>query len=154
MLIAHLPAGYIVGRAFGARRGAVMAAALAGSVLPDFDMIWFWFIDNGAIHHHRYWVHVPGFWAGVAVVLLPVVRLVAPAFWWPAVAFFASLLVHAVVDSIGGGIMWLWPFDHHLYSLVEVPAAHGHWIASFMLHWTFMLELGVIGVAGWLWLKR
>ncbi len=154
MLIAHLPAGYIVGRSVGARHGAVMVAALAASVLPDFDMIWFWFIDHGAIHHHRYWVHVPGFWAAVALVVLPVVRLAAPALWWPAVAFFVSMLVHLVVDSIGGGIMWRWPLDRRLYSLVEVPAAHGHWIASFLLHWTFLLELGVIGVAGWLWLKR
>jgi hypothetical protein len=154
MLIAHLPAGYLTARAFGARRGPVMAAALVASVLPDFDMIWFLFIDHGAIHHHRYWVHVPGFWAAVAVVLLPAVRLAAPALWWPAVAFFASLLLHLVLDSIGGGIMWGWPFDRTLHALVEVPAAHGHWVASFVLHWTFLLELCVIGVAGWLWLKR
>jgi hypothetical protein len=154
MLVAHLPAGYILGRAFGARRGAVMAAALAGSVLPDFDLFWFYVIDDRAIHHHCYWVHAPGFWAAVAVASLPLLRWAAPALWWPALAFFGSLLVHVLGDSIGGGIMWLWPLDDRLLSLVTVPATQAHWVASFVLHWTFLLELGVIGVAGWLWLKR
>lgn len=154
MLIAHLPAGYLTGRAFGVRRGPVMAAALAGSVLPDFDMIWFLFIDKGAIHHHRYWVHVPGFWLAVAAIALPLLRWLRPAWWMPALAFLAAIFIHLVLDSIGGGIMWGWPFDRTLHTLVTVPAAHGHWVASFVLHWTFLMELVVIGVAGWLWLKR
>ena len=38
MLIAHLPSGYLLGHAARAR-GAAMAAALIGSVAPDFDVV-------------------------------------------------------------------------------------------------------------------
>ena len=57
MLIAHLPSGYLVGA--GLRRlwpaaPGVMAAALAGSVLPDADVAYFLLIDGGRRHHHDY----------------------------------------------------------------------------------------------------
>lgn len=144
MILAHLPAGYLVGRAFGTTRGPMMAAALAGSVLPDFDLIWFYLIDERAFHHHHYWVHVPGFWALVAAVVLPLVRRAALSLWRPALAFFAAILVHLVLDSIGGGVMWLWPFDRTLIALVEVPPTQSHWVLSFLVHWTFALEIAII----------
>lgn len=153
MILAHLPAGYLVGRAFGARAGPVMAAALAGAVLPDLDLIWFYLIDDRAFHHHRYWVHIPGFWAAVAAVVLPLCRIAAPQLWWPALAFFASILVHLVLDSVGGGILWLWPFDDRLIALVEVPATQSHWVLSFLAHWTVALEAAIILAAAALWLR-
>ncbi|KAG1647501.1 Bicyclomycin resistance protein [Nymphon striatum] len=36
-----------------------MSAAIFGAILPDLDLIWFYFVDRGAFHHHLYWVHVP-----------------------------------------------------------------------------------------------
>ncbi len=153
MLTAHLPAGYLTGRAFGVTSGAVMGAALAGSVLPDFDMIWFHFVDHRAFHHHRYWVHAPGFWAIIAAVALPLIRLLAPRLWWPALAFFASLLVHLILDSLAGSIMWLWPFDSTLYALVEVPPTRSHWVLSFLTHWTFLSELVIWALAIGLYLR-
>ena len=67
--------------------------------------------------------------------------------------FFAALLLHMVLDSIGGGILWGAPFSDHLYALVEVPASQPHWALSFLLHWTFLLELGIWGWALYLWRK-
>lgn len=151
MILAHLPSGYLVARGFGARSGIVVTAALIGSVLPDFDLIWFYWIDDRAFHHHRYWVHIPGFWLLVAAVFLSVTRALRPAFVLPACAFFAAIGVHMVLDSVGGGIMWLWPFDQRLFSLVEVPASQSHWVLSFLLHWTVLAELMLIGTALYLW---
>jgi inner membrane protein len=151
MLIAHLPAGYLTARAGGVDRGALLWATLLGSVFPDFDMIWFLFVDNGAIHHHRYWVHAPGFWLAVAAVTLPFLH----GLWRRAALFFlAAIFVHLILDTLAGGIMWLWPLSDHLYALVTVPASHGHWVLSFMAHWTFWLELAVIALAGGLALTR
>lgn len=154
MILAHLPSGYLVGRAFGAQRGPVMAAALAGSVLPDLDLIWFYGIDGRAFHHHLYWVHMPGFWAMVAAVALPAVRLTMPRLWRPALAFFAALLVHLILDSIGGGIAWGWPASRDLFALVEVPASRSHWVLSFLTHWTMAPEAAIILAAAVLFLRR
>ena len=151
MLVAHLPSGYIVARAAGVRSGLPFWAALVGSVFPDFDMIWFLFVDQGAIHHHLYWVHAPGFWVIVAALTLPFLR---GTIRQAALLFLAGIFVHLVLDSIGGGIMWLWPLSDRLYSLIEVPATQANWVLSFVLHWSFLAELAVIGLALWLYLTR
>ncbi len=152
MLTAHLPSGYVLARALPRGIPALMPVALLGAVAPDFDMIWFHFVDNGAIHHHRYWVHIPLFWAAVAVVALPLA-------WWMgylrmALVFFAAILMHLLLDTISGGIMWGAPFSGHLFALVEVPANFSHWVISFMLHWTFLAEVLVWLTAATLWFKR
>ncbi|MGL5011199.1 MAG: metal-dependent hydrolase [Paracoccaceae bacterium] len=152
MLTAHLPSGYILGRTWPRHVPALMPVALLGAVIPDFDMFWFHVVDDGAIHHHRYWVHIPVFWLAVAAAALPVA-------WWlgvvrTAVVFFAAVFMHLVLDTISGGIMWGAPVSGHLFALVEVPANYSHWVISFMLHWTFLAELVVWIVAATLWFRR
>jgi inner membrane protein len=152
VLTAHLPSGYVLARALPRSIPGLLPVALLGAVAPDFDMIWFLFVDDGAIHHHRYWVHIPAFWAAVAVVALPLA-------WWlgylrTGLVFFAAILMHLALDTISGGIMWGVPFSDHLFALVEVPAAYSHWVISFMLHWTFLAEVVVWLVAITLWFRR
>lgn len=151
MLTAHLPSGYVLSRAFDPEIPWMVPAALIGAVLPDLDMLFFYFVDDRSIHHHRYWVHIPAFWAGVAAISLP---LLAWAGWLrTGVVFFAAILLHLCLDTISGGILWAAPFNDHLYSLVTVPPTQSHWIASFILHWTFVLELMIWGMAIYLWRK-
>ena len=149
MLTAHLPSGYVLARGWPRQGPVIMAAVLIGAVLPDLDMIWFSFVDHGSIHHHRYWVHIPAFWAVVAVIALPLLRMIGK--FHVGLAFFAAIFLHLVLDSIGGGILWLAPFNDRLISLVTVPAMQSHWILSFILHWTFLLELLIWGAALVLW---
>lgn len=147
MLTAHLPSGYVLARHAPPGHG-VIPAALIGAVLPDIDMLWFHLIDQGQVNHHRYWTHVPLFWAAIAALVLPLVwRSAARA---PALAFFAGLLLHLFLDSINGGILWGAPFSTQLFHLVTVPPTHGHWVISFLLHWTFALELAIWVWAAWL----
>jgi inner membrane protein len=141
VLIAHLPAGYLLGKAMKARSVPAMGAALVGSVFPDFDMFWFHLVDHGAIHHHKYWVHAPGFWLMVSFVVLPVLSLARPALLSIAGLFFVAVGLHLCLDTLGGGIMWEWPFSTDLVTIVEVPATRSNWVLSFMFHWTFMAEL-------------
>jgi hypothetical protein len=129
-----------------------MPAALLGAVFPDFDMLFFHFVDGGRIHHHRYWVHIPVFWLVVAAVTLPVLARFGHAA--TGLVFFAAVLLHLLLDSIGGGIMWLYPFNDTLYELVTVPATRSHWIWSFMLHWTFALEVMIWIGALLLWRRE
>jgi inner membrane protein len=153
MILAHLPAGYILARGMRQHWGPTFAAIMVGSVFPDLDMVWFHLVDHGAIHHHRYWVHAPGFWALLGAVVLPLMALTKRPLL-PAIGFLASVLIHLILDSVGGGIMWLWPFSTDLFALIEVPATQSHWVLSFLLHWSFVAELALITTAATLFLRR
>lgn len=150
MLIAHLPSGYLLGRA-GNARGAAMAAALFGAVAPDLDMLWFHFVDHGRVLHHEYWTHLPAFWLIVGLVALPLLRLFAPRWLRPAGFFLAGVFLHLVLDTLVGGIIWGWPFDHRQIEAFVVPAAYDHWVVSFLLHWSFLAEIAITLAAIWLW---
>jgi inner membrane protein len=152
MLTAHLPSGYLLGRAISRTGPGVMAATLVGSVLPDLDIFWFYFVDRGAYHHHHYWPHIPAVWAGIALLTLPILafrgRLAL------GLAFFAAILVHLILDTIAGGVNWAWPYSDSLFAFVEIPATYSHWVISFVLHWTFLLELLIWAVAAWTYLGK
>lgn len=137
MLTAHLPSGYLLGKTRPA--SGLMPIVILGAVLPDFDIFFFYFVDDRAIHHHYYWVHLPLFWLCVAGVALPL--LAWKGYLRAGVVFFAAILMHLVLDTVSGGIAWGLPFDDRLFAFATVPATQSHWILSFILHWTFTLEL-------------
>lgn len=146
MIFAHLPSGYLLGRALKRRRGPVMWAALTGSIFPDFDLAWFYLVDHGAVFHHRYLTHIPLFWVWVAAIVLPMLvitkRPVLPAF-----AFLAAAMLHLVLDTLSGGILWLWPLSDRLIHLIHIPPADAHWIITFMRHPSFVAEIAIIAAA-------
>lgn len=145
MLTAHLPSGYILARVIKRPLAGLMPIALIGAVLPDLDMLFFYFVDHGAIHHHYYWVHIPFFWVCVAAVTLPV--LAWRGYLAQGCVFFAAIAMHLVLDTIGGGIAWGAPLEMRLVEWVTVPATRSHWILSFVMHWTFLLELAIWATA-------
>lgn len=154
MLIAHLPSGYLLGHAARAR-GAAMAAALIGSVAPDFDMLWFHLVDHGRVHHHLYPSHIPGCWLIAAILVLGLLRWLVPSMVIIAAMFFAGVFLHLLLDTLVGGIMWLWPFSDRLITLAVVPARYDHWVISFILHWSFLAEIAItLLAAGVLWPNR
>jgi len=117
-------------------------------------LLFFYLIDDRAFHHHRYWVHAPGFWLILLGVVTPLVlrfpSTVKQATFW----FFAAWLLHLCLDSVVGEIMWLWPFSDQMFSLATVQPTHSHFILSFMAHWSFLFEVMIWLLAGWLLLKR
>jgi inner membrane protein len=155
MITAHLPSGYVLGRT--AQRYGVhpwlMTAALVGAMLPDFDLIWFNLIDDRALPHHQYWLHVPGFWLVVMLVTMLALRRWRP--WWlpPARAFFAAIFLHLFLDTVAGDIAWGWPFTDRLFNLFAVPAAQNDFILQLIFHWTFSFELMIWALALYLYAK-
>lgn len=154
MITAHLPSGYVLARSTGLT-GAAFAAAIIGGVFPDMDLLVFFFIDDRAIHHHRYWVHAPAFAAMVGLALILAARVFAPRYQLITIAFTAGWMLHIVLDSITGGIMWGWPFSNTLTSLIHVPGREGmHWIVTFLIHWTIIFELLIWAMASVFWMRR
>lgn len=153
MLIAHLPAGYILGRS-ARLNGRVLAAVLVASVLPDIDMLWFHLVDGGRVHHHQYWPHVPAFWLLIALISLPVISAFRRPLLIPAALCFAAIGLHLLLDTFVGDIMWGWPFNDRFYRIATVSATHKHWILSFMFHWSFLIELLICACATALYFRK
>jgi hypothetical protein len=159
MIIGHLPAGFILSTLLlprfqmaGVTDTRCLLAGMLGSIAPDFDMAYFYLVDHRRHHHHTYFTHFPIVWASlllVSTLCLPSKRLQCGA----VLLFFFSLngLGHMVLDSIAGNIWWFAPFVHQHFSLFTVPALYKPWWLNFLLHWSFTLELVLVGVAMYLW---
>jgi hypothetical protein len=154
MIIGHLPSGYILGRVLGFRAPALMFACVLGAVFPDFDLLFFYLVDDRAFHHHKYWVHAPRFWLITCAIVMPVLWFVSRNLLALFTAFVAGNILHVLLDSIAGGVMWAWPFSTDLMSLVTVQPTHSHFVLSFMAHWTFWLEITLWITALTLYLRR
>ncbi len=133
----------------------VLGACLLGAVFPDFDLIWFYLVDNRAVHHHRYWVHAPGFWLLVTAMAAPFLWRTTGIIRRAGIAFLAAWFLHLCLDSIVGSIMWLWPFSNQFFQLATVRPTHSHFVLSFMAHWSFTLEIAIWLVAAFLlWARK
>lgn len=149
MITAHLPAGYILGQRLDRPERWVFAAALLGAVFPGFDFLFYVFVDHGRIHHHRYWVHIPFFWAILGAVALPLVWRTGAR--WPALAFLAAVFLHLLLDTLVGDIMWGAPVSTRLMSFFDVPPTYDFWLWSFIFHWSFLVEIAIWLAALLLW---
>ena len=137
MIIAHLPAGYLLTRV--TPKHLPIWAVLLGSICPDFDMALIW-ADIVHFNHHHLPTHRPAVWFAVLIL--------GAAFklrWLQGVAIGA--LLHVSLDSIAGQINWLWPIGDLTLGLIDVIAQPGWWVWSFVRHWLFGFELVICAVA-------
>jgi inner membrane protein len=147
MLIAHLPAGYLLG--LGLQKLSLrldrklLLAAIIGSLAPDFDMIYFHLVDGRQTHHHEYFTHWPLFWVGLLALMLFFTKVASPSRAFSVLAFGSGAILHMVLDTIASPIHWLMPFSPQAFEMVVVPATYQNWIWSFVLHWTFLLEISI-----------
>lgn len=156
MFIGHLPAGYLATHSILLRHPApapcrrrLLALGMAASVLPDLDLLWFYLVDQRRHVHHAYLPHLPLFWLAVFAAAALILRLrgAGRSAWLATAIIGANILLHLVLDTIAGGVRWLWPFSRAELVLAHVPARYGAWVLNFVLHWTFALELALMGAA-------
>ena len=159
MLIAHLPAGYVTARllfprldAAGAPFRPFLLASLLGAVAPDFDLLYFYLVDQRQHLHHTFWPHFPIFWIALLAASLAWFHLGhARRYAALAVMFAANGLIHMVLDTVVGNIWWLAPFVDQPFALFTVTARYTPWWLNFIVHWTFAFELAIIAWAIYLW---
>lgn len=162
MFIAHLPAGYLCSHALLAackkpprNLRAYLALGMLGSIAPDLDLIWHAFFDPHPGFHHLYWTHYPFAWALPAGLILPACLALGQRNAALGVLLFASNgLLHLVLDTLWGSIVWGWPFDPTMISLVDIPHNHRIWLLNFVFHWTALVELSIVGAAAALWFSK
>ncbi|WP_455210928.1 metal-dependent hydrolase [Kaarinaea lacus] len=158
MFIAHMPAGFLLTRyclrSFGSKNlntGALKNYMLFGlicSVLPDFDLIYFYLIDNRQHAHHSYWTHIPLFWLLLSGLLYFGTKAVFKRkLGLACVILLVNTQLHLFLDSVAGGVYWLYPLNREYYRLFNVSVQFDWWVFNFIFHWSFMFEVIIVVAA-------
>jgi Predicted membrane-bound metal-dependent hydrolase (DUF457). len=150
MFIAHLPAGYLATRGILkilkiCRPKYLLGLGLLASLLPDFDLIYFYTVDRRQHLHHGYWTHLPAFWFALSCFALfgcCIFRKLKAALY--VAVFSLNIFLHLFLDTVAGQIKWLYPFSDRYFYCFEVPARFGPSMWNFIFHWSFLLELGLL----------
>ncbi|HEX2206900.1 MAG TPA: metal-dependent hydrolase [Longimicrobium sp.] len=133
------------------------ALGMIASVLPDLDLLWFYFVDHRRQVHHAYLPHLPLAWTALfaAAALVLWMGRVDRLVWLGMLVFGANVMLHQVLDTTAGGIRWLWPFSEAEFAMAHVEARYQPWYLNFILHWTFVLEVAILAAALWVaWRRR
>ncbi len=157
MIIGHLPAGYVYGYLLSNKIGAkyILLACIFGAMAPDFDMLYFYFIDNRQTHHHKYWSHYPIVWLTLGAIFCSIHHFLSNnKYTLFGMCFVGGTILHLMLDSIVGDIWWLAPFVNRSYALFTVSAVYKPWWLNFVVHWSFAFEITVSLVAVWLLKKE
>lgn len=143
MFIAHIPAALALGRLLTRKRltWSVIGAAALGAVFPDFDLIRFYVFDNHQRHHHDYWTHIPAIWGMIALGWYGLTKVLKCPFGTLPLIFIFAVFSHLLLDTMAGEIEWAWPFSNRGFNLITVHATQAKWYLSFLMHWSFALEV-------------
>lgn len=161
MFIAHISAGYLLTRSclkvFQVPNRSVarlFAVGLLASVLPDFDLLYFYLIDAQQHNHHSYWTHIPIFWIWCYLLLIPwtLIFKLQKVFVVSTVVFI-NVMGHMVLDTVAGGIRWGEPFSDGYTVLLTIQPRYDWWVLNFVLHWSFLIEVALIVLAIRSWLQ-
>ena len=160
MLIAHAPTGMLMAavliklkpQAVSWQRWYLMGAVMG--MLPDLDMLRFYWVDHRQYHHHVYVPHWPIVWLSISVLALVWYGIKQSKAAACAVLLGLTGISHMVLDSVVGDIGWLKPWHDGLYAILEVSNRYSPWQLNFIIHWSFAMELGLLLLAVWQWRRK
>ena len=154
MIFAHLPAGYIASKLlydkFEKHKVSYQSFSywgMIGSIAPDFDLFYYYTIDQSRHYHHEYVTHLPVFWLSLLVISITWLILESNQKQNPTLAVIFTLngFIHLILDTITGKIFWLTPFISPDKSFTLKP---------YLLLNQYTLELLVFVAAICLWKKN
>jgi len=152
MFVAHLPAGYLLSKYFESKSKTkkiswriFLTLGLIGSILPDLDLFYFYMIDGRQHQHHSYWTHIPIYWICLYTSVASMFILKKNKKMLLITTFiFIDVMLHILLDTVAGGIMWSYPINTEYLSFFTVLPQYNWWVLNFILHWTFLLEIVII----------
>lgn len=126
MIFAHAPASFLLCYFFKkhwqknfSRRNIswLFFLSLFGGIFPDIDLIYY-YLSSASFSHHEIFTHSLLFYIIICGTVFFIGWLLKKRIvCYSSVIFFASILTHFIVDSIGGGIVWLYPFSKSLFGM-------------------------------------
>jgi len=158
MFIGHPAAGYVWTR-FLLKKGVLNGSAgieyhaclllgLISSVLPDFDLLYFFFIDFKKHTHHTFLPHIPAFWVIIAIIsMLLCIIFKNRQLKKVSLIIISNVVIHLLLDTISGGIYWLYPFSGQECTVFEIRTKYDMWVLNYFLHWSFVGEV-ILVMAG------
>ena len=126
------------------------------SVLPDFDLLYFYTLDHRQHLHHSYWTHMPVFWLLFSAMTyiagkwllnknLAVICLVLLGNTW----------LHLFLDTVAGGIHWFYPWSNVNIQFMHISPRFDWWVLNYIFHWTFLFELLIMAMAAYtFWIDK
>lgn len=150
MFIGHIPAGYITTRFLLNKSKSrakstyiyIIGLGIFASILPDLDLVYFYFFDNRQHLHHTYFPHLPAFWLVIMTFFYTAIFFYKnEKLYLFGAIFFLNIFLHLLLDTFTGHVLWLYPFSDTSFVFFDVPARHGWWVLNFILHWTFAFEI-------------
>lgn len=162
MFIAHIPSGYIYAVSIikSIKKTAIpthliIFSAVLGSILPDFDLIYFYLIDHRQTHHHKYITHWPLLWISLVFISYLIYAFSShKKLGLLSLIAFSSCMIHIILDTVVGDIWWFFPLIDKPFALFTVNALYKPWWLNFILHWSFALELVICSFAAFIYIKR
>jgi len=118
------------------------------SILPDFDLLYFYTLDERLHPHHSYWTHMPLFW----IFATCAVYSVGHGIYKKPIGLYCLILLvgtflHLLLDTVAGGIYWLYPWSGYKFQWFEIQPHYYWWVFNYIFHWTMLMEVTLIMLA-------
>lgn len=160
MIFAHAPAGFIISyftrRYWRAKEKPkkiiwLYVISMLGGIFPDVDLLYYYF-SSATFSHHEIFTHSFIVYLVFCLIIFLIGVLLKNHFLKiSGILFFGGVCTHLATDSIGAGIVWLYPFSHALFGLDNFAWYHhgfgyNYFAINYIMEGTvfFMLVLLII----------
>lgn len=164
MIFAHAPFGWLVAdwcrrvwKQDKFRQGQkwwLLIVGAVGGLFPDLDLFYYHLV-SAEVSHRQLPTHSVFLYLPLVLVVLVLLRWFKKTWWFEVVACFGlGVLSHLLTDSIGGAVMWLWPFSQEVFGLSSIPLIAHSSQAERLFLYSFLTEGLWISVFIWIWMPR